>query len=313
MILKKDKRQFIFRHVIMSKFFIFGSFFIVGFLFFSGIKSVLAIDGLMNGRTITGETDNFLFWLQTYDPATSPYFFDKVFIDKTGSVGIGITNPSVKLHAAPTSGIYSILAGGTSPTAYRIGNVDDPSAVDDAVTKYYVDNLFSGSGSYLPLAGGTMTGAINMGSNNISNVNTLTVTKLTATTIDPLYTIKGVNYSTFAPSVAGGVKEECVGKIKISKLNAMKEYEAVIDFSVATEGSDLWVWRQVIDFNKDSVDVVITPYGEFAHVYYVISDNKLIFRADKAVEISYRLIAKRYDWRDWPTRSLDQTTPGVVR
>ncbi|MDP2944449.1 MAG: hypothetical protein Q8N57_02650, partial [bacterium] len=237
---------------------------------------------------------------------------ERVRINSDGNVGIGKTDPSVKLHVAPASGTYSILAGGTAPTAYRIGNVDDPSAVDDAVTKYYVDNLFSGFGSYLPLAGGTMAGAINMGNNNISNVNTLTVTKLTATTIDPLYTIKGINYSTFAPSIAGGVKEECIGKIKISKLNAVKEYEAVIDFSAATEGSDLWVWRQVIDFNKDSVDVVITPYGEFARVYYVIDNNKLIFRSDKAVEISYRLIAKRYDWRDWPTRPEDQTTPGVV-
>ncbi|MDP2944538.1 MAG: hypothetical protein Q8N57_03170, partial [bacterium] len=173
MSLKKERKYFFYKLRVASKFFIPGVLAVI-FLFSGSINSAWAIDGLMNGRMITGETDNYLFWLQTYDSATSPYFFNRLFVDKAGLIGIGITNPSVKLHVAPASGIYSILAGGTAPTAYRIGNVDDPSANEDAVTKYYVDNLFSGSGSYLPLAGGTMTGAINMGSNNISNVNTLT-------------------------------------------------------------------------------------------------------------------------------------------
>jgi hypothetical protein len=156
-----------------------------------------------------------------------------------------------------------------------------------------------------------MVGAINMGSQNITNVNTLSVSKLTATTIDPLYNIKGINYSTFAPSFAGGVKEEYTGKIKVIRSNYAKEYEAIIDFSELEEGSDLWVWRQVINFNKDSVEVVATPYGKFAQVYYIIDGNKLIFRADKAVEISYRLTAKRFDWREWPTRAVDQTISGL--
>ncbi len=224
-----------------------------------------------------------------------------------GNVGIGTTTPLAKLEVVPASG-YSILAG-----SYKIGNVALPTVASDVATKGYIDSVLGTSTAvgFLPLAGGTMTGAINMGNNNITNLNNLTVTKITATTIDPLYTIKGVNYSTFAPSLAGGVKEEYTGKIGIYKPIATKEYEAVIDFTAVKEGSDLWLWRQVIDYDKDSVDVAITPYGRFAQVYYLIDGNKLIFRADKAVEISYRLTAKRFDWRAWPTRSNDQATPGL--
>ncbi|MFK5173524.1 hypothetical protein ACI3QN_13505, partial [Propionibacterium freudenreichii] len=72
------------------------------------------------------------------------------------------------------------------------------------------------------------------------------------------------------------------------------------------KGSDLWVWRKVIYFNKENVDVSITPYGQLAQVYYLISNDKLIFRSDKPVEISYRLTARRFDWHKWPTKAIDQ-------
>ena len=62
----------------------------------------------MNGKTITGETDNFLLWLQTYDPATSPYFFDKFFIDKAGNVGIGTAAPLTALNIAGSNSEFTI-------------------------------------------------------------------------------------------------------------------------------------------------------------------------------------------------------------
>ena len=51
----------------------------------------------------------------------------------------------------------------------RITGVDTVSSGTDATSKTYVDNaITSGVGSYLPLAGGTMTGNIVLGSNNIN-------------------------------------------------------------------------------------------------------------------------------------------------
>jgi hypothetical protein len=160
---------------------------------------------------------------------------------------------------------------------------------------------FGGGGSYLPLTGGSLSGNLNMGGNNITNIN-----KLTVNTIDPLYNIQGINYSTFASSIAGGVKEEYVGRVKINNLASDGEREYVVDFNDLPVGSDLWVWRKTVDFSADNVEILMTPLGGFAQVYYKIEDNKIIFRADKATEISYRLSGRRVDWMKWPTKALDQ-------
>jgi hypothetical protein len=129
--------------------------------------------------------------------------------------------------------------------------------------------------------------------------------KLTVGTIDPLYQIRGVNYSTFASALVGGVTEEIVGRIKLAE-RVGNEYQAVIDFSKEAEGSDLWVWYQVVDFNRNNVEVIMTPYGKLANTYYYIDGQKLILRADQSVEVSYRFTAKRFDWRNWPTKAQDQ-------
>jgi hypothetical protein len=121
-----------------------------------------------------------------------------------------------------------------------------------------------------------------------------------------LYNIHGVNYATFASSVAGGVKEEYIGKAKINTKNIDDEYEFVVDFDKEKEGSDLWVWRHAVDFSDDNVQVLITPSGKKADIYYVIDGNRLTLKSDKAVSASYHLIGNRIDWKKWPTRAIDQ-------
>jgi len=116
MSLKKERKHFFCKLRQASKFFIFG-FFAVVFLLLGTVNVASAIDGLMNGRTITGETDDFLFYLQTYDPATSPYFFNRLFVDKTGNVGIGKTDPGFMLDVnssfrAGLASISSLSPGG---------------------------------------------------------------------------------------------------------------------------------------------------------------------------------------------------------
>jgi len=238
---------------------------------------------------------------------------ERLRITSTGNVGIGLTNPGAKLDLSgevnylKTAGVQSTILGSSGNVMVMADNSGNLYSVTPST-------FFSTStAAFLPLAGGTMSGSIAMGANNITGIGTLTASKITASTFDPLYTINGINYSTYAPAVAGGVREEYIGKIKIDKAINDGVYEAVLDFDNLKTGSDLWLWRKVVDFNKDNVDIAITPYGDFARVYYLIENNHLIFRSDSKIEISYRLIGRRFDWRDWGTLSDDQTTQGMER
>ncbi|MEK7107404.1 MAG: hypothetical protein AAB899_04440, partial [Patescibacteria group bacterium] len=126
--------------------------------------------------------------------------------------------------------------------------------------------------------------------------------------------INGKKYSTYAASFAGGVKEEYTGKAKLAesnpnltKFNFVRLYEYVIDFDKVEVGSDLWVWYKAIDFSKDSVEAVATPYGQAANIWYEIIGAKITFHGDKPTEFSFRLTGKRFDWMNWPTLAPDQT------
>lgn len=141
---------------------------------------------------------------------------------------------------------------------------------------------------------------------NMSQGNIVDVAKITVGTIDPLYRIDGINYSTFASAIVGGVKEELISRAFVNKKNNTGEYEYVIDFSKQKRGSELWVWYHTVDFSKDNIEVLITPYGSFAQTYYLIKDDKLILRSSEPVEVSYRLMGKRFDWRNWPLKADDQ-------
>jgi hypothetical protein len=63
-----------------------------------------------------------------------------------GNVGIGVTSPAYKLDVAGTGNFTGLVSGIT------------PVAADNFVTKAYVDGSGGGTGPFLPLAGGTMTG-----------------------------------------------------------------------------------------------------------------------------------------------------------
>lgn len=251
----------------------------------------------------------------------------------SGNVGIGTTNPTAALQTTSllgTSAITFSLLGGSGTRMVVTDNSGTlstqalPTSLPSGTagqTLYYNGGWVAGSGLYNNGTnvgiGTTAPGAYRLnvsGDTNITgNLNvtgTITANKLTVNTVDPLYRINGANYATFGASVAGGVKEEYIGRLKIENKIA-KDYEAIIDFDKVEEGSDLWVWRNVVDFHRENVEVFITPYGQFAKAYYIISGNQLIFRSDKPTEIVYRLVGKRFDWQAWPTKSDDQESLGL--
>lgn len=232
--------------------------------------------------------------------------------DNGTNVGIGTTSPITKL--AVSGGTTNVINVGGGFVA---GLNSTPVSADQAVPLGYLQSNYTPitGGGYYPLTGGNLDGPIYMNATtdvnrNISNVNTLSANKLNVNVIDPLYRIKGVNYSTYASSIVGGLKEEYLGRIKVASRNTEGDYQAILDFDKVEEGSDAWVWRQVVDFAPQNIEASLTPYGGFAQVYYAVGDNSIIFHADRPVEVSYRLVGKRFDWRLWPTLSDDQDSAG---
>ncbi|MBI2279044.1 MAG: hypothetical protein HYU81_03215 [Candidatus Brennerbacteria bacterium] len=262
--------------------------------------------------------------------------------------GASYLNTGNNFGIASTTPGYALTVAGTGYFSQPV-IVGTPTQASHAATKDYVDSAVTGgggAGSFTTLTvsgtstlngnlsfGGALVTNLNANSKNITGVN-----KLTVTTIDPLYEIGGKKYATYASAIAGGVKEEYVGRATLVRKSEIRNpksetnpksqnskgfefteptYEYVIDFDKIKSGSDLWVWRKTVDFSRDTVQVLATPYGVPVSIAYEISGNKIIFRSQPttnhqppttdSIEFSYRLVGNRFDWREWPTLAPDQT------
>jgi hypothetical protein len=235
-----------------------------------------------------------------------------------------------------------------------LGSIQSDGAIDN---NYFLGNTLVGTatnpGAYKFAVSGTsyfsnqvtMNANLNLGANNISMTGNIgNVTKLTVATIDPLYEIDGEKYATYASSIAGGVKEEFVGRATLSRTYPVESikyenkdtkydiqntnYSYTIDFTKVERGSDLWVWYQAVDFSKDNVEVMATAYGVPVAIAYEIKEKKIVFITnnlqpttynrrgetndlqpttnDNGIEFSFRLVGKRHDWKDWSTYIKNQ-------
>ncbi len=130
--------------------------------------------------------------------------------------------------------------------------------------------------------------------------------ELTVNTIDPVYWIDDVSYATYGHSTTG-IKEETMGKIELNNYsNGIYSY--LIDFSNLEQGSDLWLFKQIIVLDNEWNDLVVTltPEGR-AEVWYELNPKKntLNIFSTEDIKVSYRLVAPRFDWPEINTNYSD--------
>jgi len=153
-------------------------------------------------------------------------------------------------------------------------------------------------------------GATGMGTATSTFQGDIRITgKLDVGTIDPPYTIDGVKYATYVPSMTG-VKEETTAKFTLSQYDTSRKlYAYTIDFDSLEKNSDLWLFYQVTDFGIDWQHLVVSLTPAFdGHVFYEenIAENSLTIYSDTRGSVSTRLIADRFDASQWPNLRPDQ-------
>ncbi len=227
------------------------------------------------GRIRPQDTDSTTsLQIATYSTNT-PY----VTFDSTNKrVGIGTTQPGTLLTVADSSPI-------ASSSAIQFGTTDPLRMWRSATSAFTISAVTSASTTNLIIGDG--------GANS----------KITFGVQDPLYSIDNLLYATYGPSMLG-LKEEVAGNAKL--LPSLEEglFAYVIDFNKTKKGSDLWVFKRVTDFGEkmDLLSVLLSA-EDGAKVSYKKdpANNRLIIFGDKPLEVSWRLSAPRFDWRNWPT------------
>jgi hypothetical protein len=236
--------------------------------------------GLSAGRYIAdGSTVN-----QT--SANSTYLGYQTYAKANGDI-----NETVIGSGAIGNGSNTITLGGTGTTGTIIpyGNV----GIGTTAPAYTLD--VSGTGR--------VTGAMTIGG------------KLTVPTVDPLYTINGINYSTYAPSMTG-VNEETAGTVDLQK-NADGTYSTTMNFAGAAKGSNLWLFAQATNLKNTMSQLVVSLTPSFdGNVWYTknATANVVTIHGSAAGEVSYNFTAPRFDAAQWPNIAPadEASTTGLI-
>ncbi|MEW6617217.1 MAG: hypothetical protein AB1333_02240, partial [Patescibacteria group bacterium] len=249
---------------------------------------------------------------------------DIAFYENNGVAQMIIKATSGNVGIATSTPLYTLSVNGTGSFNQPVF-VGTPTNASHAATKSYVDSIVgggAGTGSFSTLTvsgtstfngniwfGGAAYSSLNMNGNNITGIN-----KITASVIDPIYSINGVKYATYGSDTIG-IKTEIFGKESLTQI-ALGKWQAVIDFGNLQKGSDLWLFWQAINEGKNMKDMVIALTPEFdGRVWYELHPNEkqiVIYGQMTGVKsqnpiVSYHIAAPRHDAKEWGNVVKDQT------
>jgi hypothetical protein len=154
----------------------------------------------------------------------------------------------------------------------------------------------------------------------LAETGTLTVGggtgKIDAGTIDPIYTINGVNYATYLPAMTG-VKEETSDVLTLNC--ASDPCRAVLDIAGAPKGSDLWLFGKSSDWKKHmkNMSVLLTPSfaGQVWYTKDMVAGKVTVYARPaegESREVSYRLTAPRFDADAWSNYNNNPSAKGFI-
>jgi hypothetical protein len=267
-----------------------------------------------------------------------------------GNVGIGTGTPLSTLHVDGKIAVGNNLAGFTGVYDFVVSSTNggiilNRTGAAEPFIRLTTDN--AGGGQIRGIPGGGLkftdvsgsnerfrfdsSGNVGIGTTSPTallavagavKANSITVTgKVTAATFDPPYTISGRKYATYASGMTG-VKEETSGVAKLSLLSKKSNlYYHQLDLFDADRDSDLWLFSKTANLEKEGLadlSVLLTPRFSGRVWYeknekagrvtiYATPDSK-----DSKLEVSYRLTAPRFDFREHGnTRPDDDNIEGL--
>jgi|GEM_PF-6756431 len=244
-------------------------------------------------------------------------------------LGVSTSTPVFPLTAFSSTESQVALSAGSGVAQWAFRNaggnlyVSTTTVAGTATTTLPAVTVI-GSTGYVGIGTSTPTQMLSVkdrlfvGANGASGMGTATSTfqgdikiigKLDVSTIDPPYTIDGVKYATYVPSMTG-VKEETAMTVSLDSYNPTSgKYETSISFDDLETGSDLWLFYQITTFGEGwkELSVQLTPAFDGTVFYRKdIANNRLILSGSEAGEVSMRLTAARYDDAKWQNLRPDQ-------